>query len=122
MPGASSNSWQARSLMAKQFLNRPKQPPKDSAIRDDDRFAAADAAMARGGYAGSAPKASNQKLTRSPTSFSLTEADRARLMKLQGELMTTGRSVSKTDLIRIALAALEVQSVEERAHLFDELG
>lgn len=108
--------------MAKQFLNRPKKPPEDTADREEARFAAADAAMARGGYAGSVTKAPARASTRSPTSFSLTDADRARLTKLQGELMTTGRSVSKTDLIRIALTALEAQPADERARLFDELG
>lgn len=105
--------------MTKQFLNRPKQPPRDLASRDDDRFEAADVAMARGGYADKTAKPSAQTSTRSPTSFSLTAADRARLTKLQGELMTTGRSVSKTDLIRVALAALEAMPAEERTQLFD---
>lgn len=108
--------------MAKQFLNRSKQPSKDSAGREDDRFAAADAAMARGGYADKPAKFPDQASTRSPTSFSLTEADRACLTRLQGELMMTGRNVSKTDLIRIALAALEEQPTAVRARLFDERG
>lgn len=108
--------------MAKQFLNRSKQPPKESAGRENDRFAAADAAMARGGYADKPVKSPAQVSARSPTSFSLTEADRACLTRLQGELMMTGRSASKTDLIRIALAALEEQPPAVRARLFDERG
>lgn len=106
--------------MPNQFLNRPKKQP--SGEQDSEaRFAAAESAMAQGGYANKTARPSDRASTRSPTSFSLTAADRARLMQLQGELMTTGRSASKTDVIRLGLAALEALPAETRARLFDGL-
>lgn len=106
--------------MPNQFLNKPKKPMSDE--RDNDtRFAAADAAMAQGGYADKTAKLAAQVSTRSPTSFSLTAADRSRLIQLQGGLMSTGRSVSKTDVVRLGLAALEALPAETRARLFDAL-
>lgn len=107
--------------MANQFLNKSRQQ-RETPETSDALYDAADATMASGGYANKTGKSSARASAPAPTSFSLTEADRARLTQLQGELMTTGRSASKTDLIRVALAALEATPAEQRTRLFDDLG
>jgi hypothetical protein len=116
----------------KGFLNRgTPSGAGDKTGAGDDRFAAADKALAGGGYAADQtnPTAAEQKpkterrtsSKSAPTSWNASPKDRELVTQAMGELMTGGQPANRSQIVSCALDVFSKLSKAEKAAIYARL-